>query len=143
MSTPSIAVAASERRIVVFRLSHSANAIGALSLVYALLLVVFPVAFPNMIVKSWERGQLLPAMMMFTFLLDTCLYLRIAQRLSAKPGILAAACLGSLPLLVVGGASFILQSAVKYTVMSDLPNLHARIGEEILAHTYLGLVAAV
>jgi hypothetical protein len=79
----------------------------------------------------------------FTFLVDTGLYLRIAQRLSAKPGMMAAACLGSLPLLVVGGSSFILQTAVKYTLSSEWPNLHARVGEEILAHTYLALVAAV
>lgn len=143
MSAPALALAAKPRRIVVVRLADSAEAIGVLSLAYAALLALFPVWFPNVVVKSWERGQLLPVIMAFTFLLDTALYLRIAQRLSAKPGLLAAACLGSLPLLVVGGSSFILQTAVKYTLSSDLPNLHARVGEEILAHTYLGLVAGV
>lgn len=143
MSAPALAIAAKERRIVVVRLADSAEVIGVVSIVYATLMIIFPAAFPNVIVRSWERGQLLPLMMVFSFLLDTCLYLRVAQRLSAKPGILAAACLGSLPLLVVGGASFILQKAVSYTVTSDLPNLHARVGEEILAHTYLALVAAV
>jgi hypothetical protein len=69
--------------------------------------------------------------------------LRVAQRLSAKPGILAAACLGSLPLLVVGASSVLLQRSVKYVLLSDLPNLHAQVGEEILAHTYLALVSAV
>jgi hypothetical protein len=143
MSAPAIALAAKERRIVVVRLADSAEAIGVLSIAYAALLVIFPVTFPNMVVRSWERGELLPLMMLITFLLDTALYLRIAHLLSAKPGVLAAACLGSLPLLVVGAASFILQRAVKYTLTSDLPNLHARLGEEILAHTYLALVAAV
>ena len=143
MSAPAIALAGTKRRIVVVRLADSAEAIGALSLIYAALLAIFPVSFPNIVVRSWEHGELLPLMMVFTFLLDTGLYLRVAQRLSAKPGKVAAACLGSLPLLVVGGASFILQRAVKYTLTSDLPNLHARVGEEILAHTYLALVAAV
>jgi len=143
MSAPAPALATSPRRIVAVRLADSAEVIGVLSLVYAVLLVVFPIAFPNAIVKSWERGQLLPIMMVFTFLLDTCLYLRVAQRLSAKPGILAAACLGSLPLLVVGASSVLLQRSVKYVLLSDLPNLHAQVGEEILAHTYLALVSAV
>jgi len=143
MSAPAVALAARQSRIVVVRLADSAEDIGTLSLIYGALLVIYPVTFPNLIVKSWERGELLPIMMLFTFLLDTALYLRIAQRLSAKPGMMAAACLGSLPLLVVGGASFILQKAVKYTLTSEWPNLHARVGEEILAHTYLALVAAV
>jgi hypothetical protein len=143
MSAPAPALAAKPRRIVVVRLADSSQVLGILSLVYAALLVLFPVSFPNLIVKSWERGQLLPLMMAFTFLLDTCLYLRIAQRLSAKPGILAAACLGCLPLLVVGASSVLLQKSVKCTLLSDLPNLHAQVGEEILAHTYFGLVSAV
>ncbi|HZQ94398.1 MAG TPA: hypothetical protein VFA67_05265 [Candidatus Sulfotelmatobacter sp.] len=143
MSAAAPALAATQRRIVVVRLADSAQAIGVLSLAYASMLVIFPVWFPSLIVRSWERGQLLPAMMIFAFLLDTSLYLRVAQRLSAKPGMLAAACLGSLPLLVVGGSSVLLQRSVKYALSSDLPNLHAVVGEEILAHTYLGFVAAV
>ena len=114
-----------------------------LSLMFGLLLVLLPISFPRLIVTSWQHGQLMPVMMMFTLLLDTALYLRVAHMLSAKPGIVAAACLGSLPLLVVGGLSLLLQSAVKLTLASDLPNLQARVGEEVLAHTYLGLVSAV
>lgn len=143
MSAPALALAIKERRVVVVRLADSAEAIGLLSLVYAALLAVFPVWFPNFVVRSWERGQLLPVLMGLTFLLDTCLYLRVAHRLSAAPGIPAAACLGSLPLIVVGAASLLLERSVKYTLTSDLPNLHARVGEEVLAHTYLALVAGV
>ncbi len=143
MSAPAPALAAKQHRIVVVRLADSAQLMGFLSLIYTALLVIFPVSFPNIIVRSWERGYLLPVMMIFTFLLDTALYLRIAQRLSASPGVLAAACLGSLPILVVGASSILLQKSVKYILASDLPNLHARVGEEILAHTYLGLVSAV
>ena len=143
MSAPAPALAPRQHQIVVVRLADSTQLIGVLSLVYAGLLVIYPELFPNMIVRSWERGYLLPLMMLFTFLLDTCLYLRIAQRLSATPSMLAAACLGSLPLLVVGASSLLLQRSVKYTLVRDLPNLHAQVGEEILAHTYLGVVAAI
>ena len=116
---------------------------AVLSLVFGLLLVLFPVSFPRMIVNSWQHGQLMPVMMALTLLLDTFLYLRIAYMRSAKPGLVAAACLGSLPLLVVGGLSLLLQAAVSHTLSGDMPNLQLRVGEEILAHTYLGLISAV
>ena len=143
MSAPAPALAKAQRRIVVVRLADAAEAVAALSLVFGLLLVLFPVSFPRMIVNSWQHGQLMPVMMVLTLLLDTCLYLRVAHMLSAKPGVVAAACLGSLPLLVVGGLSFLLQGAVGRTLSGDVPNLQLRVGEEILAHTYLGLVSAV
>jgi len=82
-------------------------------------------------------------MMVITLSIDACLYVRIAYRLSANPTVLAALCLGSLPIIVAVGLSFCLQGAVDYTLSGDLPNLQARIGEEILAHTYLGLVAGI
>ena len=81
--------------------------------------------------------------MVFTLLLDTALYLRVASILSAKPGLAAGACLGSLPLLVVGGLNLLLRATLTHLLSGELPNLQARVGEEILAHTYLGLVAGV
>jgi len=143
MSATAPALAKVQSRIVVVRLADSAEAIAAVSLVFGFMLVVFPVSFPRIIVSGWQQGQLMPFMMVFTLFLDTILYLRVAHILSAKPGIVAAACLGSLPLLVVGGLSLLLQSAVHHTLSMDLPNLQTRVGEEILAHTYLGLVSAI
>lgn len=143
MSAPAPALAKVERSIVIVRLADSAEVVAALSFVFGLLLIVFPVSFPRLIVNSWQHGQLMISMMVFTFLLDTILYLRIAHIRAAKPGAVAAACLGSLPLLVVGGLSLLLQSAVRHTLAVDLPNLQARVGEEVLAHTYLGLVSAI
>ena len=128
---------------MVVRLGDSAEAVAVLSALFALLLIAFPVSFPRMIVNGWQHGQLIPVMMAVTLLLDGCLYFRVAHLLAAKPGPVAAACLGSLPLLVVGGLSLLLQSAVHHTISLDLPNLQSRVGEEILAHTYLGLVAAI
>ena len=143
MSAPAVARAKPHERIVVVRLADAAEAMAVLSLVFGLLLVLFPVSFPRMIVNSWQHGQLMPIMMALTLLLDTFLYLRIAYMRSAKPGLVAAACLGSLPLLVVGGLSLLLQAAVSHTLSGDIPNLQLRVGEEILAHTYLGLISAV
>ena len=148
MSAPATALAGAalakvHRRIVIVRLADPAEVVAGLSLAFGLLLVFFPVSFPRMIVHSWEQGRLTLVMMALTFLLDTCLYLRVAHLLSAKPGVVAAACLGSLPLMIVGGLTLLLQAVVGHTLSMDLPNLQGRIGEEILAHTYLGLVSAV
>jgi hypothetical protein len=137
------ALAKVQKRIVVVRMADVAEAIAALSVAFALALVLFPASFPHMIVSGWQRGQLIPAMMVLSFLLDMCLYLRVAHRLSANPGAFAAACLGSLPILTLGGLAFLLERAVRYTISADLPNLQARVSEEILAHTYLGLVSSV
>jgi len=127
----------------VVRLADASQAVAVLSLVFGLLLVFFPVWFPARIVSSWQRGQLMPVMMAFTLVLDTYLYLRVAYLQSAKPRPLAAVCLGSLPLLVIGGLSLLLQSAVRSILSAGLPNLQGRIGEEIVAQTYLALVCAV
>ena len=85
----------------------------------------------------------MPCMMAIALIFDIYLYLRVSQMLSAKPGIIGAACLGCLPILVVGGLSLVLQAAISHTLAQDLPNLQARIGEEILLHTYLGMVSAI
>ena len=144
MSAPAPAFSAkTQRRIAVVRLADASDAVTVLSFLFAMLLVFFPATFPRLIVNSWEHGQLMPALMVITFLLDTGIYLRIAYLQSARPGPVAAACLGSLPLLVVGGLSLLQQSAVSHTLAADLPNLQARVGEEIFAHTYLGLVGGV
>jgi hypothetical protein len=143
VSAPAPALAKVQRKIAVVRLADASEAVAVLSLLFGLMLVFSPVWFPQMIVRSWQRGQLLPFMMLFTFVLDTCLYLRVAYLQSAKPRPVAAACLGSLPLLIVGGLSILLRSTVSHTLSAGMPNLQARLGEEILAHTYLELVSAV
>jgi hypothetical protein len=143
VSAPAPALAKPERRTVVVRLADVAVTVGYLSLVFGLLLVFFPVAFPRIILQNWQNGHLIMAMMVITLSLDTYLYLRIAYLLSAKPSALAAACLGSLPIIVVVGLSFLLQAAVAQTLAGGLPNPQARVSEEILAHTYLELVSAV
>jgi hypothetical protein len=143
MSAPAPALAKAPRRIVTVRLADAALTVACLSLVFGFLLVFFPVSFARIIQNSWLSGNLTVVMMVITLSIDVCLYVRIAYRLSAKPTVLAATCLGSLPIVVVAGLSFYLQGAVDYTLSGDLPNLEARVGEEILAHTYLGLVSGI
>jgi hypothetical protein len=143
VSAPAPALATPQRPKVIVRLADAALAVATLSLIFGLLLVFFPVAFPRTIVTSWQRGYLAMVLMALTLVLDAFLYLRASYLRSAKPTVLVAACLGSLPIIVVGGLSFLMESAVAQTISLDLPNLQARINEEVLAHTYLGMVAAV
>ncbi len=143
MSAPAPALAKPQRPKVIVRLADAAVAVASLSLIFFLLLVFFPVSFPRIIVTSWQRGYLAVVLMVFTLVLDAFLYLRVAYLRSAKPTVLVAACLGSLPIIVVVGLSFLMESAVTQTISLDLPNLQARMNEEVLAHTYLGLVSAV
>jgi len=143
VSAPAPALATPERRTVAVRLADVAVTVAYLSLVFGLLLVFFPVSFPRIILHSWQSGNLIVAMLVIALTLDAYLYFRIAYLLSARPTALAAACLGSLPIIVVGGCSILLQSAVAQTLAVDLPNPQARVGEEVLAHTYVGLVSGV
>ena len=143
MSAPAPALAKPQRPRVVVRLADAAVTVAFLSLIFGLVLVFFPVSFPRIIVTSWQRGYLVVVMMAITLVLDAVVYLRVAYLRKAKPPILVTACLGSLPIMVVGGLSFLMESAVTQTISLDLPNVQARVNEEILAHTYLGLVSAV
>jgi len=143
VSAPAPALATPQRRRVVVRLADAAVAVTSLSLIFFLLLVFFPVSFPRIIVTSWQRGYLAVVVMVLTLVLDAFIYLRAAYLRSVKPTILVAACLASLPIIVVGGLSFLMESAVTQTISLDLPNLQARMNEEVLAHTYLALVSAV
>ena len=142
MSAPAPALAKPQRPTIV-RLADVGVIVASLSLIFGLLVVSFPVSFPRIIVTSWQGGYLVLVMMVLTLVLDAFLYLRVSYLRSSKPTVLVAACLGSLPIIVVGGLSFLLESAVTQTLSLDLPNVQGRVNEEVLAHTYLGLVAAV
>jgi hypothetical protein len=143
MSAPAPALAPAPRRTVTVRLADAALTVAYLSLIFGLLLVFFPVSFAQIIQASWQQGNLTVAMMVITLAIDAGLYVRIAHRLSAKPTVVAAMCLGSLPIVVAVGVSFCLRGAVDFTLSGDLPNLQGRVGEEILAQTYLGLVSGI
>ena len=134
---------APQRRIVTVRLADSGIVVAYLSLIFGLLLVVLPVSFPRLIMNSWQNGSLMLAVTILALAIDAYLYIRIAYLLSAKPTVLAAACLGSLPIIVVVGHVLLLDASVAHTLAADLPNLKARVGEEVLAHTYFSLVSAI
>lgn len=138
-----LALAKEPRRTLAMRLADPAGTLAYLSLIFGLLLVSFPMAFPRMIIASWQNASLTPVMILLTVSLNLGLYLTVAHRRSAKPGIIAAACLGSAPVFVLAGLNFVLQATIAHTLAGTQPNALARVNEEILAHTYFALIAAI
>jgi hypothetical protein len=143
VSASAPALANEQRRTVTTRLADPAVTLAYLSLIFGLLLVLFPVSFPRMIVQNWQNGRATPTMILFTVLLNAGLYLRVAHVRSAKPGMVASVCLGGVPVLVLVGLNFVLQATIAHTLSGYIPNAPARVGEEILAHTYFALIAAI
>jgi hypothetical protein len=51
--------------------------------------------------------------------------------------------LGSVPVFLLAGLNFLLQATIAHTLSGNIPNALARVNEEILAHTYFALIAAI
>lgn len=125
------------------RLADPAATLAYVSLAFGFLLVVFPVRFPHLIVESWQNARLTPLMILFTVSINLGLYLGVAHQRSAKPGMFASACLGGVPVFVLAALNFVLQATVAHTLSGNIPNALARVNEEILAHTYFSMIAAI
>jgi hypothetical protein len=137
------AVAKEQPRTLAMRLADPAATLAYLSLLFGVLLVFFPVAFPRIIVESWQNARLTPIMILFTVSVNLGLYLSVAHQRSARPGIAASACLGSVPVLVLAGLNFVLQATIAHTFSGSAGNASLRVDEEILAHTYFSMIAAI
>ena len=143
MSAPAPALAKHSVPALAMRLADPAATLACVSLIFGLLLVVFPLSFPRIIVQNWQNARLTPIMILFTVSLNLGLYLGVAHQRSSKPGILASACLGSAPVFLLAGLNFLLQATIAHTLSGNIPNALARVDEEILAHTYFALIAAI
>jgi hypothetical protein len=143
VSASAPALATQSHPALAMRLADPAATLAYVSFIFGLLLVVFPVSFPRIIVQNWQNARLTPIMILFTVSLNLALYLGVAHRRSSKPGILASACLGSVPVFLLAGLNFLLQATIAHTLSGNIPNALARVDEEILAHTYFALIAAI
>ena len=141
MSSPAPALSA--RRVTTVRLADAATSVTFLSAAYGLAIIFFPVSFPRILVLNWQNGRLTWGMIVLSVLLDLGLYLRVTYRLSAKPALAAGVCLGALPVLIVAEFSFLLSSAITNVLLTSLPDAQGRVTEEIVAHSYLTLIAAI
>lgn len=125
------------------RLADPAIMLANVSLIFGLFLILFPTAFPRIVIENWENARLTPILIFLTVSLNLGLYLRVAHRRAAKPGIMASACLGSVPVIVLAGLNLLLQRTILQTFSGDLTNAPARVNEEILTHTYFAVIAAI
>ena len=98
---------------------------------------------PAVIIQNWQSARLTPIMILFTVSLNLGLYLTITYQRSARPGVVASACLGSVPVFVLAILNLVLQATITHTFSGNIPNAPARVDEEILAQTYFALVAAI
>jgi len=143
VSAPAPALFPAQYHPVKIRLSDPAAAAAWVSLVFGMVLVFLPVSFPHMIVENWQNGRLIPAMIFLTALLNGVIYLRAAHLRSAKPGLLTSAWLGALTVGTVVGFSVLLDAAILHEQSKLIPNSQALVNEEILAHTYWGLISGI
>ncbi len=143
MSAAAPALVTEQRRVLAMRLADPAATLAYVSLLFGLTLVLFPVWVPRIIVENWQTARLTPLMILFTVSLNLGLYLRVAHRRSAKPGIVASACLGSVPVFLLAGLNFLLQASIAHTLAGNVPNALALVDEEILAHTFFAMIAAI
>lgn len=143
MSAPAPALANEPRRTVAMRLADPAAMLAYVSFIFGLLLVFFPVSFPQIIIHNWQNARLTPIMILFTVSLNLGLYLKVTYQRSARPGILASACLGSVPVFVLAGLNLLLQATIAHTLSGDIRNALARVDEDILTQTYFALIAAI
>jgi hypothetical protein len=139
MSTPAPALAATPRPIVSVRLGDAANAATCMSVIFSLLLVVFPASFPNLIMQNWFNGHLTEGVLLFALLFNYALYVRIVRQRGAKADRLALLALGVATALTVIGFSFVLPAAVLMKHWRE----QAIVREEVLALVYFAVVAAV
>jgi hypothetical protein len=137
------ALAKTPRRTVAMRLADPAVMLAYVSLIFGLLLVFFPTSFPRIIIQNWQDASFMPAMILFTVSLNLGLYLRVTHQRSAKPGIIASACLGSVPVFILVGFNKFVLLTIAYTLSGHTPSVLAQVNEEILALTYFAIVAAI
>src|SRR5207302_1090230 len=78
MSAPAPATAPQQRRMLRIRLSDPAAAAAYGSLLFAVLVLIFPVSFPRMLADGWFTGRLTPALIVIAGLLNAGVYLRVA-----------------------------------------------------------------
>ena len=137
------ALAKEPRRTVAMRLADPAIMLANVSFAFGLLLIVFPRSFPRIILENWQNARLTPLMILFTVSLNLGLYLSVAHRRSSRPGIVASACLGSVPVFVLAALNLVLQATITHTLAGSISNAPAQVDEEILAQTYFALIAAI
>jgi len=125
------------------RLSDAAGVGGTLSLLFGVLVLLFPDTFPRIIAENWESGRLTALMAFGALIVNGAIYLRVVHLRHSRAQLWTSAYIAFLTVVVIVGFSFLEHAAVLRTELQLLPQPALREREEILAHTYFALIAAI
>jgi hypothetical protein len=131
------------------RLSDSAVLAGAVSMLYALGLMVCPRAFPELLERIFEWGYFFPALAALLVATNEILFVLISRQRAQKPGLFTPGYIAFLTVAVVLVFRLLVVAADSQTQLSHL-FLHAssrvRDGissEELLVYTHLAMVSGI
>ena len=131
------------------RLSDSAVLAGAVSLLYALALMLCPRAFPELLERIFEWGYFFPALAVLLVAANEILFVLISKRRAQKPDLLTSGYIALLTIAVVFVIRLLVVAADAQTQLSHLflrTSSRVRDGissEELLIYTYLAMVSGI
>ena len=130
------------------RLSDSAVLAGAVSLLYAVALIVFPRAFPELLQRLFWSGRFFPALTLLLVATNEILFVLICRRRAQRPGLtlvyfafLTIGIVSFFRLLVYGAHAQALFSQLFVGVASGVREGIS--SEELLVYTHLAIVSGI
>jgi hypothetical protein len=132
------------------RLSDSAVLAGAVSLLYALALIVCPRAFPELLERIFESGRFFPALAVLLVATNEILFVLISRRRAQRPGLFTPGYIALLTIAVVLLFRLLVYAADAQAQLSHLSFLQvsSRVrdgisSEELLVYTHLAMVSGI
>ena len=131
------------------RLSDSAVLAGAVSLLYALALVVCPRAFPELLERIFRSGGFFPALTLLVVATNETLFVLICRRRAQSTGLITPGYIAFLTIGVVSLFRLLVYGAHAQALLSQLflrlpPGVREGIGsEDLLVYTHLAVVSGI
>lgn len=135
--------------VVKVRLSDSAMLSGGVSLLYALVLSLYPRAFPKLLERSFDSGHFFSVLALLLLSANELLFVLISRRRSQSPGLLTPAFIACLTLGVVSFFQVLVYGAHAQAMLSQFM-LHdsnrLRLGissEDLLIYAHFAMVSGI
>ena len=132
------------------RMSDSAVLAGAVSLLYAFALMVYPRAFPELLKRIFERGHFFPALTVLLLVGNEVLLVLISRRRAQKLGLFTPGYIAILTIAAVLFFRLLVYVAYAQSQLSHLSFVTASdrlrdgiISEELLVYTHVALVSGI
>jgi len=129
------------------RLSDSAVLAGAVSLLYALALIVCPRALPELLEHIFKWGYFFPALAVLLVAANEILFVLISRRRAQKPDLFTSGYIALLTIAVVVAFTGLVTAADAQTLFSHI-FISSRVrdgisSEELLVYTHLAMVSGI